>query len=73
MAPESNHRLSDARRLELEVRFRELDADRIRQRRIIADLKQDGHTTIAAETMLGLIEREQSAIMEELGHNPRAN
>jgi len=69
----SDRRLSDPRQSELEVRFRELDADRIRQRQIIKDLEQDGHKTIGAETMLRLIEREQSAIIEELGYSPRAN
>jgi hypothetical protein len=65
--------LSEARRLELETRFRELDADLVRQRRIIKDLEQDGHTSVAANTLLRLMEREQAAIVGELGYNPRIN
>jgi hypothetical protein len=65
--------LTEARKLELEVRFRSLDADVSRQRRIIKELEEDGHPSTGAKTVLRLLEQEQSAILDELGYNPRAN
>ena len=65
--------LSEARRLELEVRFRGLDEDVLRQKRIIRDLEDSGHPSVAAKTVLRLFEKEQSAILEEPGYDPRSN
>ncbi len=68
-----NRSLSDAQRLELEGKCRLLEDDLARQTRIIKDLESDGHSSLAARTVLRLMEQEQAAIIEELGYSPRAN
>ena len=65
--------LTEARLLELETRFREIEDDLTRQRRIIKDLEDDGHTSVGANTVLRLLQQEQATIVEELGYNPRTN
>lgn len=64
--------VSAARQLELARQFCEGDEDIVRQLRIISDLEQSGHSAVAAKTLLRLMEREQQAIVEELGYSPRS-
>jgi hypothetical protein len=71
--PVKSGRVSAARRLELEVRFREIEADIVRQRRIIKELVEDGHSSVGTNTVLRLLENEQAVIEQELGYNPRLN
>ena len=71
--PVKSGRVSAARRSELEGRFREIETDLVRQRRIIKELVEDGHSSVGANTVLRLLENEQAAIEEELGYNPRLN
>ena len=63
----------EARLLELEGKFRLLDDDLARQKRIVKDLESDGHSSVGARTVLRLMEQEQAAIIEELGYSPRPN
>jgi len=65
--------LTDARRRELEERFRALDEDVVRQRRVIKELEEAGRPRVGALTVLRLLEQEQAAIVNELGYNPRKN
>jgi hypothetical protein len=55
------------------MRFQALDADIVRQRQAIKESQGKGAPFIAASTVLRLLEQEQSAIVEELGYNPRTN
>jgi hypothetical protein len=55
------------------VRFREIEADIVRQRRIIKELVEDGHSSVGTNTVLRLLENEQAVIEQELGYNPRLN
>ena len=71
--PVKSGRVSAARRSELEVRFRKIEADIVRQRRIIKELVEDGHSPVGANTVLRLLENEQAVIEQELGYYPRLN
>lgn len=71
--PPRSSGLSASGRTELETRFRELDNLIVRQKRALKALGQSGATFVAAANVLHLLEREQLAVIEELGYNPRAN
>jgi hypothetical protein len=45
----------------------------VRQQRALKDLNGNSSAFISAATVLRLLEREQGAIIEELGYNPRSN
>ena len=65
--------LSASRRAELETRFREIDALIVRQKQALQEVRKSGAIFVAAAHVLRLLEQEQSAVIEELGYNPRAN
>ena len=65
--------LNVSRRAELEARFRALDGLILRQKQAVKEIGQNGASLAPAVTVLRLLEREQSVVLEELGYNPRAN
>ena len=71
--PPRSSGLNAFRRAELETRFRELDDLIVCQKQALKELGQSGATFVAVANVLHLLEREQAAVIEELGYNPRAN
>ena len=61
-----------ARRSEMEARFRHLERDIFCQIRIVADLEKQGRKNTGARIALRLMKNEQELALQELGHNPTA-
>jgi hypothetical protein len=45
----------------------------VRQKQALQEVRKNGVIFVAAARVLCLLEQEQSAVIEELGYNPRSN